>query len=258
MPEKINLTGKTALVSGSSKGIGKAIALSLAEAGANIILSSRSSGNLSIAATEVKRFGGKVDEVVIDFENIDALQGNLEKCLDSYGPVDILVNNSGGRKTPEVLHEQTLTSWNQTLNRNLTNDFVCMNVIGKSMIEHGIAGRIINIASMNAFVVNKDIGNRGYEAAKAALVQLTRSAAADWAKYGITVNAICPGLIMTEANEKWMQTNPRVIEALISNIPVGRPGKPVEIGALALYLASPLSAYMTGATLVIDGGYTLW
>ena len=117
---------------------------------------------------------------------------------------------------------------------------------------------MINISSMNAFIANQGIGNRAYETAKAAMVQFTRAVAADWAPHGVTVNAICPGLFMTDANRAWNETKPEVIDKLVAGIPMGRPGEPEEIGGLAVFLASPASSYITGATHVIDGGYTLW
>lgn len=131
-------------------------------------------------------------------------------------------------------------------------------LVGAHMIARGRGGRIVNISSMNAFIANRGIGNRGYETAKAAVLQFTRSAAADWAPHGITVNAICPGLFMTDANRSWQKSQPEMIDNIVSNIPLGRPGDPEEIAALALFLASPASSYVSGAAIVIDGGYTLW
>ena len=126
------------------------------------------------------------------------------------------------------------------------------------MIDRGIGGRIINIASISALIANRGIAGRHYETAKAAVLHFTRCAAADWAPNGITVNAICPGLFMTDANKEWNKTRPDVIQAIVTNIPMGRTGDPEEIGPLAVYLASPAAAYVTGAAYVIDGGYTLW
>jgi gluconate 5-dehydrogenase len=126
------------------------------------------------------------------------------------------------------------------------------------MLERGEGGRIINISSMSALIANRGIGGRSYEAMKAAMLQFTRAAAADWAPHGITVNAICPGLFMTDTNREWNEKKPEVIAKLVEGIPVGRAGEPEELGPLAVYIASPASAFMTGAGVVIDGGYTLW
>jgi NAD(P)-dependent dehydrogenase (short-subunit alcohol dehydrogenase family) len=126
------------------------------------------------------------------------------------------------------------------------------------MVRRGRGGRIINIASINAFVAGRGIGGRHYETAKAAIVQFTRAAAADWAPYGVTVNAICPGLFMTEPNQRWARERPEVIAGIRERTPMQTFGAPEDLGPLAVYLASDAARFMTGAALVIDGGYTLW
>ena len=126
------------------------------------------------------------------------------------------------------------------------------------MLERGTGGRIINIASISGMIANRGIAGRHYETTKAAVIHFTRSAAADWAPHGVRVNAICPGLFMTEPNRAWAIKNPEVIKTFVSAIPMGRPGEPEEIGPLAVFLASDAASYVTGATYVIDGGYTLW
>jgi gluconate 5-dehydrogenase len=141
---------------------------------------------------------------------------------------------------------------------NLKSSFIGTKLIGAAMLERGNGGRIINIASISALIANRGIGGRDYETSKAAVLHFTRCAAADWAPHGITVNAICPGLFMTDTNREWNARRPEVIEAFVKNVPMGRTGEPDEIGPLAVYLASPAAAYVTGAAYVIDGGYTLW
>jgi gluconate 5-dehydrogenase len=130
-------------------------------------------------------------------------------------------------------------------------------MIGGAMLERR-SGRVINIASICGQIATRNIHGRHYETAKAAVVGLTRSVAADWAPHGVTANAIAPGGFMTDANRRWQREKPEVIEQFISLVPMGRLGEPDEIGPLALYLASDASSYMTGAVLVIDGGYTVW
>jgi NAD(P)-dependent dehydrogenase (short-subunit alcohol dehydrogenase family) len=126
------------------------------------------------------------------------------------------------------------------------------------MVRSGQGGRVINIASINAFVAGEGIGGRHYEAGKAAVLQLTRALAADWAPHRVTVNAICPGLFMTEPNQRWARERPEVIENVTRRTPSGVTGEPEDLGPLAVYLASDASRHMTGAALVIDGGFTLW
>ena len=141
---------------------------------------------------------------------------------------------------------------------NLTSTFVCTKLIGGDMLARGRGGRIINIASINSLVAGRNIAGRHYETAKGAVLQFTRSVAADWARHQITVNAILPGGFMTEPNQRWSREHPEVIATFKQNIPIGDFGQPEDLGPLAVYLASDASRYMTGAALVIDGGYTLW
>ena len=152
----------------------------------------------------------------------------------------------------------SVARWRELLDLNLTSAFVCTKVIGGAMVGRGQGGRIINIASINAMVAGRNIGGRHYETAKAAIVQLTRATAADWAPDGITANAICPGVFMTEPNQRWARERPEVIEGIIGRTPTGTTGAPEDLGPLAVYLASDAARFMTGAVLVIDGGYTLW
>jgi NAD(P)-dependent dehydrogenase (short-subunit alcohol dehydrogenase family) len=151
-----------------------------------------------------------------------------------------------------------LDTWRQMLDLNLTSTFLCTKLIGGAMVARGTGGRVINISSINALVANRGIAGRHYEAAKAAVLQFTRATAADWASHRVTVNAILPGGFMTEANQRWARETPEIIATFRAQIPMGDLGTPADLGPLAVYLASDASRYMTGAALVIDGGYTLW
>ena len=252
------LDGKTALVTGSSRGLGRVMALALAGAGTDIILTGRNQDTLERTAEEIRALGQKAGTLEIDMAAPERCREGFQRCLKEHGPIDILINNVGGRLSAEPVQEQSLESWQKTVDQNLTSCFLGTSIVGGAMIERGQGGRVINISSMNAFIANQGIGNRAYETAKAAMVQFTRAVAADWAPHGVTVNAICPGLFMTDANRAWNETKPEVIDKLVAGIPMGRPGEPEEIGGLAVFLASPASSYITGATHVIDGGYTLW
>ncbi len=150
-----------------------------------------------------------------------------------------------------------LATWQHFMDLNLTHTFLATKIIGGAMLTRR-QGRVINIASISGMIANRGIAGRHYETAKAAVIHFTRATAADWAPRGVLVNAICPGLFMTEANRNWAAKNPEVIETFVKSVPMGRAGEPDEIGPLALYLASPASSYVTGATYVIDGGYTVW
>ncbi|MDA7963641.1 SDR family NAD(P)-dependent oxidoreductase [Ruegeria sp.] len=257
--EKFRLDGKTAVLTGASRGLGRVMALAMAEAGADVIITGRTEESLAKTAKDIRAHGGrKVDTVALDMSEPEACQAGFEHIRDTFGPVDILVNNVGNRLNADSIVDQSLTSWQKTIDTNLTSCFLGSKILGSAMIERGTGGRIISISSMNAFVSNRGIGDRAYETSKAAVLQFTKAAAADWAPHGVTVNAICPGLFMTDANREWNRTRPEVIEKLVSGIPMGRAGEPDEIGALAVFLASDASSYMTGAGVVFDGGYTLW
>lgn len=252
------LDGRRALVTGASRGLGRAMALALADAGADIVITGRTRETLDAAAQEIRSRGRRAWAVQADMGRPDGGEAACLAILREHGPIDILVNNVGNRLGSHPIVEDTPAAWRDAIDLNLTSCAVATRVVGGAMLERAAPGRVINIASISALIVNRGIGGRAYETAKAAVLHFTRCAAADWAPHGITVNAICPGLFMTDANREWHERRPEVIAEFVRHIPMGRPGEPDEIGPLAVYLASPASAYVTGAAFVIDGGYTVW
>ena len=180
------------------------------------------------------------------------------QALAEHGPIDILINNVGGRRINVPTAATAAGQWQEIIDLNLTSTFLCTKMIGGAMVDRGHGGRVINVASISGMIVNRGIGGRSYETAKAAVIQFTRAVAADWAPHGVTVNAICPGFFMTEPNSAGSQEHPEVIEMYKEQIPMGDFGQPEDLGPLAVYLASDAARYMTGAAIVIDGGYTLW
>jgi NAD(P)-dependent dehydrogenase (short-subunit alcohol dehydrogenase family) len=256
--DRFRLDGKLALITGGSRGLGREMALALAEAGSDVILIGRDAASLDATADAIRDRGRTATTIVADAGVPAECERFCSEVLDRQGTVDILINNVGGRRVNIPTDQFPLETWQQMVDLNLTSVFICTKLLGGAMLKRGTGGRIINIASISGMVANRKIGGRSYETAKGAVIQFTRAVASDWAPYGITVNAICPGGFMTDPNIRWSQQNPEVIEAFKEQIPMGDFGRPEDLGPLAVYLASDASRYMTGAALVIDGGYTLW
>jgi gluconate 5-dehydrogenase len=255
--DRFRLDGKRLFITGGTRGLGREMALAIADAGADCILVGRDEPSLEAAAAEIRKLGRQAFAIQADVGKPDECQAACRKALESYGPIDILINNVGGRRFSAPTTELPLDEWQEIIDLNLTSTFLCTKLLGAAMLERRW-GRVINIASISGMVANRGIGGRSYETSKAAVIQFTRATAADWAPQGVTVNAICPGGFMTAPNQRWAQERPDVIEAFKTQIPAGDFGQPEDLGPLAVYLASDASRYMTGAALVIDGGYTLW
>jgi NAD(P)-dependent dehydrogenase (short-subunit alcohol dehydrogenase family) len=234
------------------------MALAIADAGADVILVARDLASLERTAADIRSLGRRAWPIQADAGVPAECERACRTALEQFGPIQILINNVGGRRANIATQDMPLDTWRQLLDLNLTSTFLCMKLIGGAMVARGTGGRVINIASINALVANRGIAGRHYEAAKAAVLQLTRATAADWAPVGVTVNAILPGGFMTEANQRWARESPEIIATFKTQIPMGDFGRPEDLGPLAVYLASDASRYMTGAALVIDGGYTLW
>lgn len=256
--DRFCLDGKRAFVTGGSRGLGLAMATALAEAGADLVIAGRSRESLDQAAGTLGALGRNVATIEADLAEPVACEAAAERVVAEFGPIDILINNIGGRRDPAPVTDMPLDRWQELIDLNLTSCFLCTKIIGTAMLSRGQGGRVINISSINALVAGQGIGGRHYETAKAAVLQFTRAVAADWAPHGVTVNAICPGLFMTEANQRWARDKPEVIDGIVARTPMATTGDPADLGALAVYLASDASRFMTGAALVIDGGYTLW
>lgn len=256
--DRFRLDGQRALVTGASRGLGRSMALALADAGAGLVITGRTQDTLDAAAGEIRSRNRQAWTVRADMGQPAGCEAACLAILREHRPIDILVNNVGNRVGSHGIVEDTADTWREVMDLNLTSCEIATRIFGRAMLERGTGGRVINIASISALIANRGIGGRGYETAKAAVLHFTRCAAVDWAPHGITVNAICPGLFMTDTNREWNERRPEVIAEFVKHIPMGRPGEPDEIGPLAVYLASPASAYVTGAAFVIDGGYTAW
>jgi gluconate 5-dehydrogenase len=255
--DRFRLDGRRVLLTGGSRGLGKAMAAALAEAGADLILVGRDHDSLQAARQDLQRFGHEVELLTGDIGTPGAAQKMCEAALARFAAIDVLINNVGGRHLSIPTEDLPLDDWQRILDINLTSAFVCCKLIGKHMLERK-RGVIINVASIAGLIVSKGIHGRTYETAKAALVAFSKTLAADWAPFNVRVNVIAPGAFLTDPNRRWFGEQPELKENFVDMTPMHRVGEPEEVGPLALFLASDASSYMTGAVLVMDGGYTLW
>lgn len=255
--ERFNLTGRRALITGGSRGLGLEMARALGEAGAELVISGSDEKHLQNAHDLLRSEGLCVATMQADLSKPEEAERLCDVLLKEHTPIDILINNVGGRRINTPTEDLALADWQRILDLNLTQAFILTKRLGAAMIPRKW-GRIINIASINALWPGKVMRGRSYETAKGALTMFTKAVAADWAAHGITVNAIAPGPFLTDANKRWIGERPEFEGEVAESIPMGRWGRPDEIAPLALYLASEASSYMTGSVLVIDGGKLLW
>lgn len=244
------LGGRTAVVIGGTSGIGRAIAHGLAQAGADVVCTSRRGEQVEATADEIEALGRRTIRCVSDVSDRGSLEQLLAKCIDKFAKVDILVNSAGTTKREPTI-DQSEENWNAILETNLTGTLRSCQVFGRHMLEMGY-GRIINIASLSTFVSLFEV--TAYSASKAAVASLTKSLAIEWAKSGVNVNAIAPGVFRTALNEKLLDETPRGREFLIRT-PMGRFGKVEELAGAAVFLASDAASFVTGEVIVVDGGF---
>jgi NAD(P)-dependent dehydrogenase (short-subunit alcohol dehydrogenase family) len=256
--DRFRLDGRRLFITGGSRGLGRAMALAIADAGGDVILVGREAASLEKTAAEIRALHRQAWPIVGDVSVSEECERICKQALAEHGPIDILINNVGGRRLNIPTQDMPLETWRQMLDLNLTCTFLCTKLIGGAMVARGTGGRVINTASVSGLIVNRDIAGRHYETAKAAVIHFTRAVAADWAPHGVTVNAILPGGFATDVVTRWMETAPEAMRTFQTQIPMGVMGKPEDIGPLAVFLASDGSRYMTGSAVVIDGGYTLW
>lgn len=247
---KLDLTGRVAVVIGGTSGIGRAIAHGMADAGADVVCTSRRIEQVDVAANEIEAKGRRTIRIASDVSDRVTLENLLGECVTTFGKVDILVNSAGRTKREPTLDLDDET-WNAILETNLTGTLRTCQVFGRHMIENGY-GRIINIASLSTFVSLFEVA--AYAASKAAVASLTKSLAIEWAKRGVNVNAIAPGVFRTALNEKLLDETPRGQEFL-TRTPMGRFGDVTELAGAAIFLASDAASFVTGEVLVVDGGF---
>lgn len=247
-----DLTGKTALVTGASSGLGRQFALTLAKAGARVAVAARRTDRLTELADAIRVDGGSVVAVAMDVTDHASIAPAIDRAEAALGPLDILVNNSGISIQRRII-DVTPDDYAQVMGTNAFGSFFVAQAVARRMIERGTAGRIVNIASVVAHKVVRELSV--YAMSKAAVVQMTKAQALEWARYNINVNAICPGYIRTEMNAAYWETERG--KKFIESFPRRRVGEPEDLDGLLLLLCSGQSGFITGASITVDDALSL-
>lgn len=250
-----DLTGRTAIVTGAGRGIGREIALTLAHAGADIAIAEINADNGAETADDIRELGQKALLVETDVRDPESVRQMAAAVVAEFETIDILVNNAGICDNTAAL-EVTDEAWLNVMNINLNGVFWCCREVGKVMVAQE-RGAIVNIASMSGSIVNRPQPQASYNASKAAVIHLTKSLAMEWAQDGIRVNSVSPGYIGTEMTKRGME-NEAWRQVWLDMIPVGELGEPSDVAHAVWYLASDAAKYANGTDLIIDGGYTSW
>jgi NAD(P)-dependent dehydrogenase (short-subunit alcohol dehydrogenase family) len=248
-----DLSGKIAIVTGGNQGIGLAIARGLAQAGATVVIANRRAAEGQEAAELLKKEKLNAVAIPVDIAKLPSIDVLVKKTLDQFGQIDILVNNAGVVRRKPAL-EFTESDYDTIMDTNLKGTFFCCQAVGHEMVRRQ-KGKIINISSTVSQVVQ--VERSVYAASKAGISHLTRALALEWAPYHVNVNAIGPGATHTDINRQYFQDHPEVLQAFINDIPMGRAGDVSDCVGAALFLASPASDFITGQTIIIDGGMTI-
>ena len=258
-----DLHGKTAILTGAGQGLGKSMAVALAEAGADIVIADKNREKGEEAAQDIINMGSRAVFIETDVTDEKSVETLCKTVVTEFRDIDILVNNAGIVYSPQVPGGDTsipfenvnTENWEFVLKVNLHGVFHCAQHIGKKMLEQK-SGKIINIASMSGIIANWGRLNNAYCTSKGAVIMFTKELATEWGKYGIRVNAIAPGYIKTDGSKAL--EDPNVVKRLEDVTPLRRPGTPSDLKGSILFLASEASGFITGQTIIVDGGYTLW
>ena len=249
-----SLEGKVALVTGAGRGIGQVIARELARAGADIAIFSRSGAAATKALIESE--GGKALDIIADATREDQVRAGVEKIIDTYGHLDIVVNNAGVCYHKDAF-EATVEDWRECLDINLTGEYIVAREAARAMIAAGTRGSIVNIASVSGHVVNVPQCQAAYNASKAGVIHMTKSLAIEWIEKGIRVNSISPGYVNTPMATDPNFVEPELLAAWMPMFPLHRMAEPEELCGAIIWLCSENAGYTTGADIIIDGAYSI-
>ncbi|MBA8795414.1 NAD(P)-dependent dehydrogenase (short-subunit alcohol dehydrogenase family) [Friedmanniella endophytica] len=249
--DSFGLGGRTTVVTGANRGIGRALAVALAEAGSDLALLVRDPASCAEVEAECRALGVRTLAVAGDVTDAASVARAVDTIGEAFGRIDVLVNNAGACIHRPAL-EVTAAEWRQVMDVNVDGVWNCAQAFGRVMVEAG-RGAIVNIGSISAVIVNRPQWQPAYNASKAAAHQLTKSLAAEWAEHGVRVNALAPGYVKTEMAPV---DDPQFRQRWIDDVPMQRFALPAELGPAVVFLASDASSFMTGSVLVMDGGYT--
>jgi NAD(P)-dependent dehydrogenase (short-subunit alcohol dehydrogenase family) len=253
----INLQDRVAIVTGASRGLGQAFATALAEAGAHLVITCRHGSELRETSQRISSMGREVLELQSDVNEEEQVIDMVAEARKKFGRIDILVNNAASMRTDKPPEETSLEEWKSVIEPNINGLFLCSREVAKVMIPQK-RGKIINLSSVAGYDVLKYFHGGSYEVSKAAVIMITKTLATEWAVHNINVNAIAPGYYNTIPNQRFLKKEPGLYDRVLDLIPLKRLGDIEELAGLVVVLASDISNFMTGTTIVIDGGYTCW